>query len=280
MHGLSLPLAAVPLLLLASNPVHAEDWIRPGTEKFAVSAGFFLPEFDTKLRVDSKNLGTGVTIDLEDDLSLKEEVDTGYFNLLWRPFANHRFGAAYYKFNRDTSSTATTDIKLNDGKIIQAGATLTTEFELDVIPFSYAYSFINNETHELSGTLGVHWTEISFRVDATAWLADEDATGSVDADAKGPLPLVGVDYRYNISDKWTAGAGLEYFAIKLDDDLTAYQGSLYNVRISTEYWPWNNVGLGAAINAFGLDVDVEDDEWKGAIDYDYWGPQLYLRARF
>ena len=274
------PALLASLLLMLPALTQAEEWIRPGKERFTVAAGVFLPEFNTELRVDSKNLGTGVTIDLEDDLSLKEEVDTGYFNLLWRPFANHRFGAAYYKFNRDTSSTAIRNIEFNPGKEILAGATLTTKFELDVIPFSYAYSFINNETHELSGTLGLHWTEIGFRVDATAWLADEDATGSIDADANGPLPLIGVDYRYNISDKWTAGAGFEFFAIKLDDDLTAYEGSLYNVRINTEYWPWRNVGLGAAINAFGLDVDVEDDEWKGAIDYDYWGPQLYLRARF
>jgi len=268
------------LLFMFPTFAHAGEWIRPGMERFTVSAGVFLPEFDTDLRVDSKALGKGVTIDLEDDLSLKEKVDTGYFSLDWRPFDKHRFGAAYYVFNRDTSATAITDIKLNDGKIIQAGATLTTGFELDVIPFSYAYSFINSETHELSGTLGVHWTTIDFRVDASAWLADEDATGRVDAEADGPLPLVGVDYRYNVSDRWTAGAGLEFFYIELDDDVTAFTGGLYNVRVNTEYWPWQNLGIGAAINFFGLDVDVEDDEWRGALEYDYWGPQIYLKARF
>ena len=277
----SLPaIVTASLLLFASCHAQAAEGIQPGTEKITLFAGFFLPEFDTDLRVDSKTMGRGLTIDLEDDLSLTEEVDTGYFGLDWRPFRNHRFGMAYYVFNRDTSSTAIADIEFNDGKIIQAGAKLTTEFEIDVVPFSYAYSFINNDTHELSGTLGLHWTTIDFAVDATAWAADEDATGRVDAEADGPLPLIGVDYRYNISDRWTTGAGLEFFYIELDDDVTAYKGGLYNVRFNTEYWPWTNVGVGAAINFFGLDVDVEDDEWRGALSYDYWGPQLYLKARF
>ena len=52
------------------------------------------------------------------------------------------------------------------------------------------------------------------------------------------------------------------------------------MRASTEYWFFHNVGLGAAINWFSLDVDVDDKDWRGVLDYQYWGPQVYLAVRF
>ena len=71
----------------------------------------------------------------------------------------------------------------------------------------------------------------------------------------------------------------EYFALDLVDDETNFSGSLVNVRLSTDYWFTNNFGMGAAINWFDLDAEVDDTNWKGAIDYRYFGPQIYVQAR-
>jgi hypothetical protein len=43
---------------------------------------------------------------------------------------------------------------------------------------------------------------------------------------------------------------------------------------------YNNFGVGVAVNYFSLDVEVDDSEWKGTFDYEYFGPQIYLAARF
>jgi len=40
------------------------------------------------------------------------------------------------------------------------------------------------------------------------------------------------------------------------------------------------VALGTAINSFGIDLEVNDSDWHGNLEYSYWGPQLYLKARF
>lgn len=42
----------------------------------------------------------------------------------------------------------------------------------------------------------------------------------------------------------------------------------------------NNVGLGLALNWFKLDVDLDDSEWDGSANYEYWGPQIYVTVRF
>lgn len=41
-----------------------------------------------------------------------------------------------------------------------------------------------------------------------------------------------------------------------------------------------NFALGAALGGFRVKVDASQDDWKGGFDYGYWGPQIYLMARF
>jgi len=276
----------ITVVALFSLPlvVQAEESIRSGTETWLISGGVFLPEIDTKLRVNNTNIDGGLGVDLEDQLNLDNRSETGYVDLKWRFFKKHRLGVAWFHLGRDASATATADIEIGDGNVIQAGATAFTELDIDIIPFSYAYSFINNDKHELAGFIGLHWTDIDFLIDASAW-ADKDGSGPsgqarLTAGVGVPLPLFGISYRYNFSRKWTGGLGAGYFSLSLDDDDTEFSGSLYNIRADTEYWFWNNVALGAAINFFEVDLEVKDSDWNGNFEYRYWGPQLYLRARF
>ena len=262
----------------------AKERIQPGTERFSIAGGVFLPEFDTKIRVNNTNLDGGFGVDLEDQLKLDKRNETGYVDFKWRFFKKHRLGVGWFHLGRSADATALTDIEIGDGNVIQAGATMFTELEMDVFPITYGYSFINNEKHEFTGFLGVHWTDIDFLIDASAWTSGPGggggAQGRLSAKAAAPLPLIGVHYRYSFSPKWTGGLGAGYFSLSLDDDDTEFSGSLYNFRADTEYWFWNNMAFGAAINSFGIDIDVNDSDWHGNLEYRYWGPQLYLRARF
>lgn len=111
-----------------------------------------------------------------------------------------------------------------------------------------------------------------------------DGTQDLDAEAtaKGdaPLPLLGLFLDYYLTPRWTFGGRVEAFALELDDETFSFSGSIANVRLHTQYWIFNNFGLGAAVNWFKIDVDVDDEDWKGTVDYEYFGPQLYLTARF
>ena len=100
------------------------------------------------------------------------------------------------------------------------------------------------------------------------------------AEAKASLPLFGVSYFYHNNKQWTSGIHAEVFALDLNDSMVSYSGTLFNVRASTEYWLYHNVGVGFAINWFSMDVDVEDSDWQGSIDYEYLGPQVYANVRF
>jgi hypothetical protein len=50
--------------------------------------------------------------------------------------------------------------------------------------------------------------------------------------------------------------------------------------LNAEYRFSRHLAAGAALDAFKVSVDMRQADWKGGFDYAYWGPQLYLTARF
>lgn len=274
---------SIYLFLLAgasfSCTAHADEWIQPGEETLRLDLGFFLTSFDTSLRVDNRDIDIGTGIDLENDLGLDDSETIVWTAATWRFARRHRLGITYFQLGRDATVTANKDLKV-DNEIIPVGATVTTKFDMDVVPIAYTYSFIKTPKHELSGSFGLHWNSINFEIQGAAFIQNAGADGKASAKAAAPMPLFGVRYDYYVTKRWHAGVHAQYFDISISEDTFSFAGSIANVRVSTEYWLYNNFGIGAAINYFSLDVDVDDSEWKGTFDYEYFGPQIYLVARF
>jgi len=272
-------LVLLAFLILAPASSQADDWIKQGDETLTFGLGVFLQAFNTSLRLDNRQVGAGGDVDLENDLGLTEDGTVFWLNLNWRFADKHRFGVSYFNFSRDATATALEQIEIGD-EIYPIGATLTTDFQASIMPFYYAYSFIKKDKHELAGSVGFHWFEISLDIEGSSSDAPGgDLDANVSASVAAPLPLLGIRYDYYVTHRWTASAHGEVFALDLTDDAFHFSGRLYNIRLSTEYWFTNNFGAGAAINLFDLDAEVDDDDWKGAIDYRYFGPQIYIRAR-
>jgi hypothetical protein len=254
----------------------AGEWINPGEERFYFVGGVFLPAIDTTVRVDNKNTGgNGDEINLEDDLGFDDSQTTFYGNAYWRFFPRHRIGAGYFRFKDDTTATAQSQLEIGD-EIFPVGASLSTEFKFEIFPIHYSYSFIKREKMEFSGTVGLHWYRIDFMVGGSASLGGPGADAQVTAEANAPLPLLGLSFQYNFTPKWTASIQGEGFALSYGD----FDGNLVNLAARTEYWFFNHFGAGLALNWFRLDVEVDSSDWRGELEYKYWGPQIYITARF
>ncbi len=268
------------LILFIITPVSglAENRIKQGEERFVFGLGAFLPAFDTTLRIDNQTVGAGDSVSLEDDLGLTEDQSVLWVGGVWRFADRHRLGISYFSFSRDASATALRDLQIGD-EIYPVGASLQTKFSLDIAPFFYAYSFIKNEKHELAGSFGFHWFAMDFEVTGSASLPGGDADADASASADVPLPLFGLRYDYYINQRWKTSVHGEIFALELTDELFHFSGHLYNIRVSADYWVTNNFGIGAAVNWFDIDAKVDDSEWRGEIEYSYFGPQIYIQAR-
>ncbi len=258
----------------------ADEWINPGEETLEFGLGVFLPSFDSSLQVDNSDLDLGTGVDLENDLGLDSNETVFWLSTQWRFSDNHRLGLSYFQFSRDSIATALTDIEVGE-EIFPAGATLTSKFDYSSIPFIYSYSFIKSKHHELAGTFGLHLTTLELDIRGDAFVGGGGTVdGNVYAKAQGPLPLFGVKYDYYANKRWSSGIHGEVFALDLEDTDVGFSGVIYNVRASTEYWFYNHFGVGAALNWFSMDVDVKDSEWRGRVDYEYLGPQIYANMRF
>lgn len=263
-------------LLPSSN--HAGDWINPGEESLTITGGVFLPSFDSSAKVDT-SLGPGTEVNLENDLGLSDSETVYWGDVSWRFARKHRLTVGYLSLTRDANAAAYEELIIGD-ETYPVGASLSTEFKFQTIPIGYSYSFMNKEKYEFGASLGLHWYNIDLSVVGSTSLNDEDLDASVSASGDAPMPLFGLFFDYHFTPRWSAGLKGQFFALDLNDDTFSFSGTVTNVNLSTEYWVFNNVGLGVAVNWFKLDVDLDESEWKGTLDYEYWGPQIYATVRF
>lgn len=270
--------AAVGVLACAASAGARADDLQPGEERFKFIAGWFLPAFDTDVRVDDAE-SEGDDVNLGDDLGLDQDQSGGLFGFEWRIADRHRLAANYSKFTQSGTRTIDEQIEIGD-EIYPVNATIRTQWSIEMIPITYSYSFMKAENYELAGTFGVHWDRISLSLNGSSSLSDDDLTATAEASADLPLPLLGLQYDYHFSDNWSAGIGASYFSVEFGEDTLEASGSLWNVRAYTEYRFGGRFGAGIAFDAFDFSIEADKPRLTGEYKYDYWGPQLYLTARF
>jgi hypothetical protein len=268
------------LLAAASWSAVAQEVVRPGQEKWTFMLGAFLPAFETKMQVDNDALGSGDNVDLGDDLGVDQDETGGWFGVEWRFAPRHRLGFTYSRFNLNGERVIDRDLQIGD-EVFSAGATVSSRLRLEIIPITYSYSFIKRERDELAVTAGLHWSRLRFSAEGSASIGpQQDVSRDSSSDADVPLPLFGLRYDHHFSDRWSAGASAAVFALEFGEDTWSFEGSLWSVRLHAEYRFARNFGIGVALDGFDVSVDLSSGSWKGGFDYGYWGPQIYLMARF
>lgn len=254
------------------------DSLAPGDERFKFVAGWFLPAFGTDVRFDGE-ASEGDDVNLDDDLGLDRDQSGALLGFEWRIADRHRLGASWSSFSQNGERVFDEELTIGD-ETFPVDAVVRTDWSLDLIPITYSYSFIKNEKNEFAGTFGIHLDRVSLRLRAETSVSGEILDLQSDHSADLPLPLIGVRYDHHFSDTWSAGIGASYFSIEFGESTLDAKGSLYSVRGYAEYRFQGRYGAGIAIDAFKLDLEAEKNNFSGGYEYDYWGPQLYLIARF
>lgn len=271
----------VAAIFFTQAALGAEDTaiIQPGEEKVTLMLGAFLPAFRTKMEVDGETTGTGDRINLGDDLGVEQSTTGGWIGAEWRFAPRHRLGFTYTRFTLRGSRSAGRDLHIDD-KVYPVGASLDSELRLEIIPITYSYSLMKRQDDEVALTAGLHWDRVTFKVDGS--IAFGPSSGSREASVTGniPLPLLGVRYEHNFSERWSAGASLAGFVLSFGEETTGFKGSILSARLNGEYRMTRHLAAGAALDAFKVATKANKDNWQGGFDYYYWGPQIYLTARY
>jgi hypothetical protein len=267
------------LLAAVTFQAAAQDVVRPGQERWTFMLGAFLPAFTTKMKVDNDQLGSGSNVNLAHDLGVDQDESGGWFGVEWRFAPLHRVGFMYSRFTLDGQRVTTRDLQIGD-EVFPAGATVTSQLRLEIIPITYSYSLLKRDHDEFAVTAGLHWSRVRFSAEGSASLGVQDLSRDTTSDADLPLPLLGLRYDYHFSNRWSAGVSAAVFALEFGQDTWNFEGHLWSVRLHAEYRFARNFAIGAALDGFDVNVDLSSGSWKGGFDYGYWGPQIYLTARF
>jgi len=264
--GLLLPLAST----LASEPMAL------GEERFKINLGGFFTDFDTGMTIGVDSAEGRQEIDMEGDLGMDSSHEAFRLDGYWRFAPRHRLFFGYYELNRSGHKILETEIEWED-TVYPVGTEVETSFDWSVIPVSYAYSFYQTPKWEAAASIGVHWLSLEASIAATA-----NSQGNVIGDVaersgtEGPMPVVGLRLDYQPNRKWLLGGHIEYFSI----DTGKYDGSLADIGLTAEYLIDHTWSVGIGYNHFEIDVNVDEDDWDGNINYGYNGLQAFLSARF
>lgn len=262
----------------AAFGAQAQDSPAPRQARFELFGGAFLPAFNSDVRVNEPG-DLGSDIDLEDDLGVQQD-ETGFWvGFEWRIAERHRLGATYSRFTLDGRREIDEVIEFEDEEY-PIGATILTETKLEIIPITYSYSVLKREKDELAITAGIHFSGVTLSLDGSTSLDDSDISATAEAKADLPLPLFGIRYDHHFSEKWSVGASAAFFTIEFGEDELDAKGSLLGARVFGEYHFNERFGAGIALDSFKLNLEVGKADWDGEYDYQYWGPQVYLTARF
>lgn len=270
-------LLAVPVFLVTTAPARADF-----DERYELTVGGAFTEFDTKLRINSRDDSIDNEIDFEDSLGFNSEVRLGWINGRWRIADRHRLSVLYVPIKRTTEKTTSNDLDVG-GNVIKAGAFMSSSVNTHVFDIEYIYSFFKRPKIEIGFTAGVYWMNSLAELtaageviiegeDAPEFYTDYQASQRLIA----PLPLIGFTASYEINPKWKTHATARYLDVTISD----IEGRILNLNLATEYYFTKHIGAGVALALFDVSVRYNGVVFFNTLTYEYSGLQAYMAFKY
>jgi hypothetical protein len=151
---------------------------------------------------------------------------------------------------------------------------VSSKLDLTLFGLTYGYRFLKRERFELDATFSIQIAEgdanISGRnADGTAIRSSNDAEEGV-----APLPLVGLEGRFDFGSRWSAEARAQFVGANTMD----VEASILDARIAITWRQSPYLVYGLGYRRFAIDVESNDEDDSGSVDLSIGGPILFLRG--
>ncbi|MCW8804141.1 MAG: hypothetical protein OQK57_07060 [Ignavibacteriaceae bacterium] len=232
--------------------------------------GWFLPSIKSSGQLNTPSGGIGATINLETAFKLPETRSLFRFQGLYRFNNASSVDLYYYELNRSGSSKSLDSLVF--GKlVIRVGADLESLFNVSLFGGRYHYSIVNNKDFESGFSAGISFLDLNMGASARILnlYAEESYKDLLF------LPVFGFFNRVNFWNDFTLRNHIDLFAL----DIGRYAGTLFDFAISLEYSFQKYISIGAAYDAFSLDVDFNTGK-TGRIQYGHRGFIFFATVMF
>ena len=265
------------ILCMIALPVHADF-----DEKYRLNFGGSVLDFDSKIRINSRDDSIDKEVDLEDTIGLTSQVQLGFVKGTWRMGDRHRLSLLYTPIRRTTEVSTQNDVEIG-GNIIKAGANLNASVNTHVFDIEYIYSFYKRPNLELGVSAGIYWMNSLTEVNASGQVIidgsnQEEFRSDFQSNQRliAPLPLFGLSASYEINPRWLAHAYAKYFDITISD----IEGRITSLSIKTEYFFTDYFALGAGLTSFDVNVKYNGVVFLNTFGYSYTGLTAYMVLKY
>ena len=239
------------------------------TNPFYLSLGTFTVNSDTKVELDGEGqIGTPINFEktFGDENATRIRLD-GY----WRFADRHK--VRFMSFSSRVENTRTLDEEITWGdETFPIDASVTAENKFAIYEVAYEYAFMRREKFELTASAGLHWTSLTLKLTNNEGASSVSDEGSLDL----PLPVFGLRGLWNpYGDFWIDGSA-QVFSLSYD----AYDGHLSDYRLAALWQPKKWLGVGLGYNVFKVDVDADKERFRGSLNWQYDGPQVFISGTF
>ncbi|HKU13889.1 MAG TPA: hypothetical protein VJQ52_05810 [Steroidobacteraceae bacterium] len=265
-------LACAPLLAVAAEQGRLPDWApKPPPnvveDRLRVEVNLFAASPQTDLRVDESLTQQGTPINAEDDLGLDDFQVLPQVELTLLPGEHHLVRLSAFAMRRSAQKRIEKNISFDDQDYL-VNERVDSRLDLTMFGLTYGYRFLVRQRGEITATLGIQVADVEANAVVRSRVVRESESGIA------PLPLVGVEGRFDFTPHLAAEARAQYLTVNVSD----VDGSILDARLALTWRlnPYLAIGLG--YRTFQIDVDSKDEGTPGVVDLSVDGPLLFVRA--
>ena len=262
-------LLVLSVLGSATLPAGAARY-RDINDKLNLSVGYNVRSLGVKVQVNSTTFGLGTSISFDDTFNLSDREGTGGIYGYFRFNRKHRLDFDY--FDVEKRGAAVADFEFDFGDItILPGDAIGGRSKYRFYGAYYSYALANNGTIEAGIRVGLSLLDFDLNV---VTLLGGTVVKSADVAAVLPLPVAGVYASHTLHPKVFFDYNLELFGLSYDD----YSGSMVQLKMVVNWFPFKHFGFGGGVVAYTLDVDVDpsDEDFAGNLDLSYTGIDAHM----
>jgi len=261
----------VVLIQAAAHNVAVAEAGNPLTDTVSLGVGAFFLNTSTDLSVNGHGI-EGSDIDAERDLGLGDK-DSLRIDAYWRFAARHKIRLMYFDFDRSQAHVLSRDITFN-GTTYSFNTQVDSRIDTTIAEVAYEYAFVRNGTWELAASIGIH--DLDFKTRLATSGGQFVVANSQSASANGPLPVLGLDAVWRLTETLHIDAQAQFFKISI----SPYDGRLENYNASLVWQPIAYIGIGAGYDYFLTRVDVDGSHFDGSLKWRYGGARVFIHASF
>jgi hypothetical protein len=280
--------SGIAVSLLVSSVAVAADDNPMLNDPWRIYVGAFHASVDSRLGFSSPDFPNIPDVDIEDVLGVDDSELVAVAGAAWHFAPRHALELEFFSLNRSAqlSGTFTPPIQIDD--IFIENGQITSGYDTTITRLTYAYSIVRSERSDLQLMAGIHVAQLDVAVQLAGDVCLPTTTpseppfcpaatsGDDSKNVSAPLPHLGAAYTYALAPTVAMHLGVKGFAIEID----SIDGTIIEIDADVAWQPWRNIGIGVGARYFKTEVNSTGSDVDGSIEFEYFGPMVYVQATF